>query len=462
MLNGTLVGASEAKEIEYTVTYADPKQISDNVRGFKATNTPSQLPPVRFVKEDWEGNKLPGADFSLRYGEELANSLFDPPTKTSDENGLIAQVILQKDVPYTLTELKAPQGYVGLEEPLIVTLVATSSGWELSVSPKIPAGYPTYYTVTEENGILTLTVKNHPYDFKAVKVDSTDTDKKLAGVKFDLYKQVTVGTTTTWDEEHPVHTGLTTGIDGVIPNIDNTLPAGTYQLRETKAPSGYSELTANIDITVSEMGVITLGAHPVGVELTSVTDDSGKITYSIAIPNTPKPLKLVKKDDKENNLTGAKFKLTTLNASNVWEDVKNKEDQTIYNDVDMTSVYEFEFSDLPAGRYRLEETLAPAGYLMLTEYIYFKINANRTVELTEADGSNGNANSQASISQKSGVYTITVKNTPGIVLPQTGGVGTEIFASVGGAISALAGAGLIGRKKQRRGAGQKKDHSPFD
>ena len=58
--------------------------------------------------------------------------------------------------------------------------------------------------------------------------------------------------------------------------------------------------------------------------------------------------------------------------------------------------------------------------------------------------------------------TIKVKNTPGIVLPKTGGVGTEIFAAVGGAMSALAGAGLIGRKKQRRGAGQKKDHSPFD
>ena len=461
-LNGTLTGERVEKEIEYTVTYADPEKISDNVRGFKATNTPSQLPPVSFVKTDWDDQPLAGADFSLRYGDNLSNSLFNPETKTSDENGLIAQVVLQKDVPYTLTEIKTPQGYVGLEEPLIVTLVATSSGWELNVSPEIPDGYPTYYTVTEENGILTLTVKNHPYDFKAVKVDSTDTDKKLAGVKFDLYKQVTVGTTTTWDEEHPVHTGRTTGTDGVIPNIDNTLPAGTYQLRETKAPSGYSELTANIDITVSEMGVITLGSHPDGVELTSETDDSGTITYSLAIPNTPKPLKLVKKDDKGNNLTGAKFKLTTLNEQGSWVDVKNKEDKTVYDDVDMTSVYEFELSDLPAGRYRLEETLSPNGYLMLTEYIYFKIYPDRTIKLTKADGSNGNDNPQASISQKSGVYTITVKNTPGIVLPQTGGVGTEIFAAVGGAMSALAGAGLIGRKKQRRGAGQKKDHSPFD
>ena len=301
-LNGTLAGESTAKEIEYTVTYADPENISDNVRGFKATNSPAELPPVRFVKVDWDGTKLPGADFSLRYGENLSNSLFEPATKTSDEYGLIAQVYLQENVAYTLTELKSPQGFVGLDGPLTVTLVATTSdGWELNVSPAIPAGYPAYYEVTTEDGILTLTVKNHPYAFEAVKVDSTDTTVKVAGAKFNLFKQVTVDTATTWDEEHPVYTDLTTDSDGIIPNINNTLPAGTYQLRETAAPSGYNKPNQsnqyNVTFTVSETGVITLGSCPDGVKLTSETNDStGKITYSIAIPNIPLPLKLVNDD----------------------------------------------------------------------------------------------------------------------------------------------------------------------
>ena len=447
-LNGTLVEESEAKEIQYTVTYAEPVAVSDNVRGFKATNSPSKLPPVRFVKTDWDGNKLPGADFSLRYGENLSNSLFDPPTKTSDADGLIAQVYLQENVEYTLTELKAPQGYVGLDEPLKVT-VSTSSGWELDVSPEIP-GYPIYYEVTTENDILTLTVKNHPYDFEAVKVDSTDTTVKLEGAKFDLYKWVTVGETSDWDQEHPVYTDLTTAENGVIPHIDKDLPAGTYRLRETAAPSRYSMLTGNIDFTVSEMGVITLGSHPDGVALTSRTDESGKITYSIAIPNTPKPLKLVKKDDKNNNLTGAKFQLTTLNTSEIWEVMKDEDGNNVYDDVDMTSDYEFKFTDLPAGRYRLEEMLPPAGYIIQTKYVFFKINPNRTVELTKADGSNDNNNSQVSIKfdNKSGMYTITVKNTPGIELPQTGGEGTLLF-SVFGTILVLTSTLFILAKRKR-------------
>jgi LPXTG-motif cell wall-anchored protein len=259
---------------------------------------------------------------------------------------------------------------------------------------------------------------------------------------------VVVGSTTTWDENNPVYTNLITDRNGVIPHIYNTLPAGTYQLREKKAPSRYSKLTGNIDITVSEMGVITLGSHPDGVELTSETDDSGKITYSIAIPNAPQPLKLVKKDDKNNQLTGAKFQLTTFNSSDIWVVVTDKAGNIVYDDIDMTSVSEFDFSDLPAGRYRLEETRPPDGYLILTRYVYFRINQDRTVELTKDDGSEGNDNGQASISQNEGVYTITVKNIPGPSLPSTGGSGTALFPVLGGLAMAFSGGLLLRRRKR--------------
>ena len=102
----------------------------------------------------------------------------------------------------------------------------------------------------------------------------------------------------------------------------------------------------------------------------------------------------------------------------------------------MTSVYEFELSDLPAGRYRFEETLAPDGYIILTKYTYFRIKSeDRKVELTNEEGTRINNNSQASITNKAGVYTITVKNYPGSALPSTGGPGTGLFT--------LGGAGLI-------------------
>jgi LPXTG-motif cell wall-anchored protein len=57
------------------------------------------------------------------------------------------------------------------------------------------------------------------------------------------------------------------------------------------------------------------------------------------------------------------------------------------------------------------------------------IDTNRKVILT--DGSNGNHNSQASISQSAGVYIITVKNEPGVALPSTGGPGTYAYYAAG-------------------------------
>ena len=449
----TLTEEDQAKEIPYKVTYAAPNDISDNVRAFKVTNSPADLPPVRFVKTDWSEIGLPGAEFSLRYGTDLSYSLFDKVTKTSDENGLIAQVYLQENVEYKLTELKSPQGYVGIDGPLTVTLESTKSDWELKVRPENPAVSPACYKVTREDGVLTLIVKNHPYDFKAIKVDSTNTDVK-EGAEFDLYKQVTDGGITDWDKD-PFYKGLKTDQNGVIPKINKELPAGTYQLRETDAPSGYSKLAGNINFTVSETGVITIGEKPAEVKFSSVTDESeetGKnTTYLITIPNTPLPLMLVKADENGNNLAGAKFNLKISDKDKSWVDVKDKKGETRYNDIDMTSESEFQLSGLPDGLYRLEETFSPAGYNMLKKPVYFKIKSDRIVELTREDGTENNDNTQASISQNkdTGVYTITVRNTPGVHLPGTGGTGRRWIYLTGLMLIALAGAGIILVRRRR-------------
>ena len=128
--------------------------------------------------------------------------------------------------------------------------------------------------------------------------------------------------------------------------------------------------------------------------------------------------------------------------------MKDKNNNTVYENVDMTSGFTFDFSGLPAGLYKLEETLAPAGYIILEKDVYFRINQDRTVTLTEADGTDGNDNSQASISVKGNVYTITVKNTPGVALPNTGGPGTRIFTILGGILMIASGVSLILRRRK--------------
>ena len=452
-LNGTLSGQSSSKRIAYIVTYADPQLIGDNVLRSKVTNEPASLPPVRIVKADWSGDPLAGAAFTLKYGEDFNSSLFDPETKTSGANGLVARVFLQENVTYKLTELRAPQKYIGLEEPLNIKLVEKDGDWQLNVTPEIPSGYPRYYQVTKKDGVITLTVKNRPYELEAVKVDSLSR-AKVKDASFSLYKQVKYtqnnGTViVNWDERNPVWTGHTTDTDGVIKGIDNTLPAGTYQLRETAAPKGYQLRAEHVNFTIDDLGRITWDGSSLEP---AIDESSGKAVYAVEILNAPQPLKLKKVDADSLPLKGAKFTLTTRNGQGAWVEVKDKDGNTVYGDVDMTSVYEFEFTDLPAGRYRLEETHAPDGYIILTKDIYFTINTDRTVELTKENGTTGNDNDQASISydDNTDVYTITVQNIPGPELPSTGGPGTTMLYLIGGLLILLAGTGLFLTRRRRK------------
>ena len=457
-IDATLNGQSEKKPIEYTVTYGiEPNENhEDNALVVLADNAPSKLPPVRFVKHDWNDEPLPRAIFSLKYGEN--SSAFDSETKTSGSDGLIGHVYLQEDVDYTLTELQAPQGFIGLDTELVVSLRATTSGWTLDVSPEIPTGDPVYYDISEADGVLTLTVKNRPYDLEMLKADSTDHNIKLAGAKFSLYKQQKIGDVQTWDEDHPVYTGLTTDGNGVIPEINKDLPPGTYQLRETAAPDGYVFPAdgVRIDFTVTEMGSMILGTHPDEVTFTTTTDErTGKVTYSLMIPNHPKPIMLKKTDENGNDLTGAQFRLEkwdgeTVNGQGkrIWSQMEAPLQG--YQSIDMTSVSEIELASLPAAYYQLTETAAPAGYVITQDKYYFVMKADRTVKLCNEDGT-GEADEigQAKLSYSDGVYTIIIKNTSGTALPNTGGPGTRLFTLLGSLMTATAGAILTIRVKKR-------------
>ena len=57
-------------------------------------------------------------------------------------------------------------------------------------------------------------------------------DQPLQGVKFALYREIVVGSVHSWDPNpYPGYESLTSDANGIV--IDNTLPAGKYQLRET-------------------------------------------------------------------------------------------------------------------------------------------------------------------------------------------------------------------------------------
>ncbi len=97
----------------------------------------------------------------------------------------------------------------------------------------------------------------------------------------------------------------------------------------------------------------------------------------------------------------------------------------------------FEFVGLDEGNYKLRETEAPAGYNKLSADIdvivtsaYDEAALTATYEINDATPA-----------------TIEVENKTGSLLPETGGIGTTIFYTVGGLMMVLAAILLISKKR---------------
>ena len=270
-LHGKQKGESESARFTYTVLYEQGTVDEDShVRVDTVTNN---RPGIVLRKQDFSGHALPGAVFELK--DEAGDII---GTFTSDDAGQITVAFLRDDVDYTLKEISTPQGYYGLPADVTIRLsngVVTVDGIEAD-----------YYALEQGEGKTpTLTVKNRPMTFQAIKVDG-DTKAPLQNVSFALHHKVTVDGVSDYEvNPMPGYNKLTTGKDGVIPQLNSTLPAGEYQLRELRAASKYQKLSAHIHLTISRKGEITLGQHSLGVELKEELLPDGTIAYTLIVPN---------------------------------------------------------------------------------------------------------------------------------------------------------------------------------
>lgn len=117
------------------------------------------------------------------------------------------------------------------------------------------------------------------------------------------------------------------------------------------------------------------------------------------------------------------------------------------------------FKGLGAGTYTLEETKTPAGYNALTGKITIVITCDVPDSIDPAAGNPCTwkyyvsgavtaGTSNAPITAKDGVISITVENKQGAMLPSTGGAGTVMFTVAG--LALMVGAIFVLARKNRR------------
>lgn len=285
---------------------------------------------VKKVSANDEGRTLPGAKFRI-----LGGGL--DRTYTTEANGLTEQITLPIG-EYTLTEMKAPEGYV-----------INGAGRHISV--KADGIYLDGGKLDER---ATITIRNAPVNFKLrlVKVDA-DTNQPLANVAFILKGK--------YGGTH----SLITGSNGITDTI--SLAPGEYTLSEVAAADGYAIPLNGWGFTVKE-GTVQQVTNT--SEVTKWDFNDGLLTLTLKNSRIYGGLTIEKTDGKDGSaLAGAEFTITgsdgtplTFIKNNGRYEAATGEgaSSTIATDANGTA----HITGLKFGNYAVTETKAPEGYVL--------------------------------------------------------------------------------------------------
>ncbi|MCV3141465.1 MSCRAMM family protein [Enterococcus faecalis] len=277
-----------------------------------------QIGSIKIVKQDKESKKrLTGAEFQWKDTVTGKTGIV-----TVGIDGMVTIPNLAVNRTYELTETKAPAGYVLDKTVHKVTL-----------------------TSAQANKVVTVTIDNVAQKgaIKIVKQDK-DSKKRLTGAEFQ-WKDIVTG-----------KTGIVTvGIDGTI-TIPNLSVNRTYEITETKAPTGYV-----LDKTVHKVTLTTAQANK---------------TVTVTVDNVAQKgsIKIVKQDkDSKKRLTGAEFQ---------WKDTVTGKTGTVTVGTDGTIT----IPNLTVNRtYEITETKAPTGYVLdktVHKVTLTSAQANKVVTVT--------------------------------------------------------------------------------
>ena len=285
---------------------------------------------VKKVSTNDEGLTLSGAEFRI-----LGGGL--DRTYTTGENGLTEQITLPIG-EYTLTEMKAPEGYV-----------INGAGRHISVRED------GIYLDGDKLGEGTaITIRNAPVNFKLrlVKVDA-DTNQPLANVAFILKGK--------YGGTH----SLITGSDGITDTI--SLAPGEYTLSEVAAAEGYAIPLNGWGFTVKE-GTVQQVTNT--SEVTKLSFNRGLLTLTLKNSRIYGGLTIEKTDGKDGSaLAGAEFTisgsdgtpLTFIKNNGRYEAATGEgASSTIATDANGTA----HITGLKFGNYAVTETKAPEGYVL--------------------------------------------------------------------------------------------------
>lgn len=340
---------------------------------------------------------IAGATFGIFSDQNCSNQI---GTLTTNENGDTNEVEVTAGTVY-IKELSAPKGYK-LDTTVRSLKVEAGKTVTLNVSdvPKVTETLVDLFKIDMETGKATAqgNAALAGAEFTWHYYDGLYTKDNLPEKATRTWVTKTVAEKSSDGSIHYV-TKLSdaykvSGDAFYIQNEKSVLPLGTLTVEETKAPDGYL-----LDGAYMQAGDSTEQIK--GMYLTQITEDgelavlSGSNQYSVSDQVIRGGVKIQKRDleTKDTKAQGsatlkdAAFAIISLNENPVLVEgklyKKNETVKTIQTGIDGVATTSADL--LPYGKYKLEETKAPEGYLTDgAKAIEFSITENgKIVDLTD-------------------------------------------------------------------------------
>ncbi|EGP5166732.1 VWA domain-containing protein [Enterococcus faecium] len=334
---------------------------------------------LKITKNSSTGEKnLIGAVFKLT-GDSIDTLLTDHGDGTYS---LPENVKLQKEMTYTLTETKAPEGHE-LSKKTTWKIKIASNG-TVTVDGKI---------VTTSDDTIQLTIENPfieiPIAVRKYTMQGTGKEMNLKGAAFALQKKEANGAYQPMDNQTTNEKGLA---------IFDSLTPGEYRVVETAGPAGYDTSPGNYEFQIDKYGKIIYTGKNI-----ETTNGMWTLTHQ----NRLKAFDLTvhKKEDNGQALKGAKFRLQGPEI-----------DLELPKDGQETDTFLFE--NLKPGTYKLTETFTPGGYQGLKDPVTIIIKEDGSIQVEGQD-----YESVLSPGAKNNQISLDITNQAKVPLPETGGIG---------------------------------------
>ena len=255
--------------VPYQITVKVPENIA-KLKTFTVTDTPTGL------KDKKDTIKIVCNNETLAENDSITNSNVVKSIKDTTNGGFEIEFTASAMQTYAGQELVITYEAVLLGKKENNTAVTNQNNAKLIYTNVIET------TGTPDDSTKTVEDETIVYSFKLIINKIGDDNKKLEGVKFDLYKQVEAETTGSITDKGATDLGLdgtkswlkvdtlTTDADGKITKTG--LANGTYYLVETKTNEGYNLLSKPVEVVLNKQYEKHWGQ-------VTKTSDEGNVTH---------------------------------------------------------------------------------------------------------------------------------------------------------------------------------------